>query len=62
MKTFVDHYNGGRPFDEHLAVAELRVEGADGDHVPTSMALEDVVSDIREYLAHVMDGDDVVPP
>ena len=50
VKTFVDHYNGGRPFDEHLAVAELRVEGADGDHVPTSMALEDVVSEGTELF------------
>ncbi|EGB08854.1 hypothetical protein AURANDRAFT_63757 [Aureococcus anophagefferens] len=50
VKTFVDHYNGGRPFDEHLAVAELRVEGAGGDHVPTSMALEDVVSEGTELF------------
>jgi len=50
VKTFVDHYNGGRPFDEHLAVAELRVEGPGGDHVPTSMALEDVVSEGTELF------------
>ena len=41
--------------DNELLSSENKIL-ADENH------LEDVVSDIREYLAHVMDGDDVVPP
>lgn len=45
VETFVAHYNGGRPFDEHLDAKELRVEGPSGEHVPVDALLDDVAVD-----------------
>jgi len=41
VDTFITAYNAKRPCDEHLDAAEVRAEGAAGEHVPCRRHLLD---------------------